>query len=76
MFTTKEYIGQHVDSYEKLRKQIEQINKQAENACNLLNFSDSTFNKKNEDLELIREEDDADDEAVFIESGQQRSHEA
>jgi hypothetical protein len=23
MFTTKEYIGQHVDSYEKLRKQIE-----------------------------------------------------
>jgi hypothetical protein len=34
-----------------------------------LDFSDSTFNKKNEDLELIREEDDADDEAVFIESG-------
>jgi hypothetical protein len=32
--------------------------------------------KKNDDLELIKEEDDADEEAVFIESGHQRSHEA
>ena len=81
MGTTQEVIDTHITSYKTLQTKILDINTDAEAAIKDLSFYEGEnpsggLNDKLQQLDVVKEDQEEDDIAQYIETGNVRSHES